>query len=399
VSRRAHPDRLEAYYRRLLAVYPPRHRARYGEEMIGVLMASSAPGQRRPNLRESLDLVLSGLRARLGAGVGGDLSPAGRAAARVFGFLASVVLAALSWYEVAARIAWSDLPFGDPVPHPWLAQVPHRALAMGVGWTLVACACAARLRRVAALGAVFGLLGYAVIVGRGYDFAPDAVVSSWWLLTLTAFTAGCFVSLVRSAPAVDEAWPGDGEPSTVHDPSADARGGNAPGASGWRGVLRRDSDRVRPLGWRAVVALTAGALVTVGDPFLGRALVVVEPEGNGAWAVNTRSPNFWLPVFGNPYDHGPLRAVLLVVTLVVIVLGLRPAVRRRVLLLSAPVAGTVVLVQTAFQGFVSSGPRFTAYLTIGQWGALVLVPLLVFATGTWLLHRYEQRLASGALLT
>jgi hypothetical protein len=38
------------------------------------------------------------------------------------------------------------------------------------------------------------------------------------------------------------------------------------------------------------------------------------------------------------------------------------------------------------------------YLTAGQWGTLVLVPVLVFGIGSWLVHRYERQLASGALL-
>jgi hypothetical protein len=62
---------------------------------------------------------------------------------------------------------------------------------------------------------------------------------------------------------------------------------------------------------------------------------------------------------------------------------------------------TTLLVQTGFRGFMDSSPRFwpPVYLTTGRWGALVLVPLLIFATGSWLPHRYEQKLASGALLT
>jgi FtsH-binding integral membrane protein len=105
-----------------------------------------------------------------------------------------------------------------------------------------------------------------------------------------------------------------------------------------------------------------------------------------------------LPGFFNPYGESHLGAVLLVVMLVILVLRLRPAVRRRVLLLSTPVAGAVLLVQTEFQGFIES-PHFTVYLTFGQWAALVVVPLLVFTTSNWLLHRYERKLASGALLT
>ncbi len=71
------------------------------------------------------------------------------------------------------------------------------------------------------------------------------------------------------------------------------------------------------------------------------------------------------------------------------------------LLLAAPVAATALLIQIGFSGFMQSSPSFwpPVYLTAGQWSALVLVPLMVFATGAWLLRRYEHKLASGALLT
>ena len=39
---------LERRYRRLLACYPVEHRRVYGEEMIGVLLASTPNGQRQP---------------------------------------------------------------------------------------------------------------------------------------------------------------------------------------------------------------------------------------------------------------------------------------------------------------------------------------------------------------
>jgi hypothetical protein len=73
--------------------------------VIGVLMASSAPGRRRPDVRESLDLVMSGLRTWWGVGAGG-LSAASRSAATMFGFLvSSILLAAWSWSQVSTGIA------------------------------------------------------------------------------------------------------------------------------------------------------------------------------------------------------------------------------------------------------------------------------------------------------
>ncbi|MEV7013902.1 hypothetical protein [Streptosporangium sp. NPDC051022] len=56
---------LEERYRRLLAFYPGEHRARHGEEMIGVMLAGAEEGRRRPAPGDVLDIVRGGLRIRL----------------------------------------------------------------------------------------------------------------------------------------------------------------------------------------------------------------------------------------------------------------------------------------------------------------------------------------------
>ena len=57
---------LEQGYRRLLAWYPGRFRSEQGEEMLAVLMAGAQPGQQRPGLWESMDVLRSagGMRLR-----------------------------------------------------------------------------------------------------------------------------------------------------------------------------------------------------------------------------------------------------------------------------------------------------------------------------------------------
>jgi hypothetical protein len=60
---------LERAYRRLLAWYPRAFRRQSGQEFLGVLMACAPPGQRRPGLAESADLIRSGVRLRLRPGV------------------------------------------------------------------------------------------------------------------------------------------------------------------------------------------------------------------------------------------------------------------------------------------------------------------------------------------
>jgi len=56
---------LEGAYRRLLRWYPAIYRHRHEEEMLGVLMAAAQPGQRRPDLRESFDLLWSAMKIRM----------------------------------------------------------------------------------------------------------------------------------------------------------------------------------------------------------------------------------------------------------------------------------------------------------------------------------------------
>ena len=97
---------LERRYRRLLIVFPADHRREYGEEMIGVLLASTPQGRRRPRLADALDLVTAGLRARfraLGAGLSDASWPDALAVCSVA--LPVTLLAAL-----AVNYVWYLLP-------------------------------------------------------------------------------------------------------------------------------------------------------------------------------------------------------------------------------------------------------------------------------------------------
>jgi hypothetical protein len=55
-------DRLERSYRRLLALYPARHRRVHGDEMLAVLLTAAAEGKTRPGLREAADLIGGAVR-------------------------------------------------------------------------------------------------------------------------------------------------------------------------------------------------------------------------------------------------------------------------------------------------------------------------------------------------
>jgi hypothetical protein len=52
---------LERRYRRLLKCFPARYRHEHEQEILSVLMAGAADGQRRPGLADSADLVMSAI--------------------------------------------------------------------------------------------------------------------------------------------------------------------------------------------------------------------------------------------------------------------------------------------------------------------------------------------------
>ncbi|MEV0195841.1 hypothetical protein [Nonomuraea sp. NPDC050691] len=56
---------LERRYRRLLLAYPRTYRAAHGDELLDVLLESTAPGRSFPELRETRGLLLGGVRSRI----------------------------------------------------------------------------------------------------------------------------------------------------------------------------------------------------------------------------------------------------------------------------------------------------------------------------------------------
>jgi len=91
---------LEQGYRRLLAWYPPAFRAERGEEMLAVLMAGAQPGQGRPGLLESLDVLRSAMRMRLVAMLSSPQSRGWTDALAVFSVAAPLFLLVADLLEV-----------------------------------------------------------------------------------------------------------------------------------------------------------------------------------------------------------------------------------------------------------------------------------------------------------
>jgi hypothetical protein len=59
-------QRLEREYRRLVALYPRAFRLESEEEIVGVLLATARPGQRRVGVAESADLIRGAVRMHRG---------------------------------------------------------------------------------------------------------------------------------------------------------------------------------------------------------------------------------------------------------------------------------------------------------------------------------------------
>jgi hypothetical protein len=94
-------DRLARRYRRLLVTYPRSYRRDRGAELLGALLDAAPPGRTRPTVREALDLLRHGLRARLGR-------PASRS---VVGWaLLAATIGGLFGAAFATRAAWETAP-------------------------------------------------------------------------------------------------------------------------------------------------------------------------------------------------------------------------------------------------------------------------------------------------
>lgn len=159
---------IERRYRRLLAWYPAAHRGTYGEEMIGVLLASTPSGQDRPSKADAVDLIGGGLRTRIRQLRTGEGNVAWRDALAVFSVVAPIVL--LAWLTaayVAEMVREAGLPrfsLRDQI----FSRVDFALLTLLIATAVVVAALAicpalARRGRTAAM-AVVGVIGAAAAV-------------------------------------------------------------------------------------------------------------------------------------------------------------------------------------------------------------------------------------------
>jgi hypothetical protein len=83
---------LEDRYRRLLACYPAAHRDAHGQEMLDVLLSAARPGQTRPSLADTADLLLGAVRIRVRRALSGAGTSLWPDALAITGFLATLLL-------------------------------------------------------------------------------------------------------------------------------------------------------------------------------------------------------------------------------------------------------------------------------------------------------------------
>ncbi|MFC5185997.1 hypothetical protein [Actinomadura harenae] len=193
---------LEDRYRRLLAGYPAAHRAVHEQEMLDVLMSAARPGQTRPSLADTVDLLKGAVRIRLRASIGGDGPSAWPGALAVAGFLAMLqllsdgvrfVIDIPSMASLGERPSWST-------PHTLAAH-----FGMGpywLAWTVVA-VLAWRGRRAAAARGACGVTGVQVVLALHGTFFDSSVFGS-----LAASMAGTALPLALLATASLVASPG-----------------------------------------------------------------------------------------------------------------------------------------------------------------------------------------------
>lgn len=317
---------LEARYRRLLNLYPRRHRDLYADEMIGVLMDGAEPGRQRPTLDDRMDIAASALLVWLRGSRDLLEDAAWRAAAHMVALFGAMIL-----FAIGARraILWLISLLAHPADPLWYG--PENAVRPVI-WALVVAAVLCRLQRSATLLAIGGVAVEITWIAPLYHWLPSQVFHLAWVVTLGATVAACCW------------WLATGEPL--------------------------DSRR-RPGLFPA--AAVAGLIAVAG----------VADVRNGWWAP----PMFPLsPMLDAGYRvGGGAPAYLLVAALAGCAWWRQPGpVRRRMAVFAAPVAAMVLLPVYGPDGF--SGTPVPG----SQWAILALLPTLAFGAGTVVLHRWEQ---------
>jgi hypothetical protein len=169
-------DELERRYRRLLRAYPPGYRREREEEIVATFLDAASPGQTRPTTADSADIVVAGLRARLGVLGTGDLGLGLRTAA-------PVALAVAAGMAVLGLLRDSQATAGHPSPF-------RPALFVYAAWLLAAIGRVVLPAVVARLIAAVALLGtLAALVLMSSSWSSPSPGWSLMVLALLGFVA------------------------------------------------------------------------------------------------------------------------------------------------------------------------------------------------------------------
>ena len=207
---------LERRYRRLLACYPTAYRTEYGEEMIGVLLASTPADQDRPTKAAAFDLIGGGLRAWFRLLRTGDGDSPWRNTLAVFSVIAPVLLFVTVTGTLVVSVIWANT-------HPFLydrtsynrfdelAIVSTIALVAAVICPLLARRGGIATRAATTIGVVAVASVVAVILGMLVDYGPY----SWldYLTSMLVIDDSRCALLARTGTRLALAWPqGPGAP-------------------------------------------------------------------------------------------------------------------------------------------------------------------------------------------
>ena len=157
---------LERHYQRLLRCYPPSHRAAHQEEMLGILLESARPGQRRPGASQTVNLVACGLaiRARrfLTTGPWQDALAVLSLIAPVLMVVTAALNVAQSVREVLDDAAFAHVPFWRLLS--FVPTLGGPALALAAWLAVMLLAVTGRRRAAAAIATVLLALDLAVLL-------------------------------------------------------------------------------------------------------------------------------------------------------------------------------------------------------------------------------------------
>ena len=170
---------LERRYRRLLACYPTAYRTEYGEEMIGVLLASTPADQDRPTKAAAFDLIGGGLRARFRLLRTGDGDSPWRNTLAVFSVIAPVLVFATVAEGLVTSYAF--VTKFDALTFRYNNRVEGLAIAAAIGLAaVVICPLLARRGRAAAkTGTAIAILAIVAAVAVMFQWLVDYGPYTW----------------------------------------------------------------------------------------------------------------------------------------------------------------------------------------------------------------------------